>query len=80
MTQFAKKLLDMTEDQVTMALANILAEIRDISTATDKSFTITVAPDMNPVLIVDGRVNTDFVYDEIFEGTMEQLGSLTIYK
>lgn len=82
MTLFAEKLLDMTEDQITTALANILSEIRDISTATDKSFTITVAPDMDPVLVVDGKVSNDFIYDKIpgFEGTMEQLNNLTIWK
>lgn len=64
MTQFAEEILDMTEDQVTMAIANILCDIRDLSTALDKCFTITVAPDMNPVLIVDGKVNNDFSYGE----------------
>ena len=63
MSEFQRELLDMTDDEVEMTLANILSDLADISTAVDKSYIVAVTPGKIPVLITNGEIDTSLRWD-----------------
>lgn len=62
MSEFSKRLLDMTEDEMDEAMAHILMDLQDIADATGRNFIITATPDKTPVLIVDGEIDRTFTF------------------
>lgn len=64
MSEFQKKLLDMPEEDLVMAIASAISELNDISQATGKTFCLTVSPDNTPILIADGKIDNDFTFEK----------------
>lgn len=90
MTEFQERLVEMTQDEIDMALAHCLSDLMDISNATDESYSIVVTPDQDPVLIINGKVSKALSFGKEpepevpsfmnFGNVQEQLNKLTVWR